>query len=159
MKILILSFLVLISSSSFSFEQGEIIKASDINQIQNNITNIQSFLKNKTLSQEYVLYSGNKYLDGSSSYTLWSSSKHKQWDRMALHVSYDNGSNPQVFEIVLGSSYSYNSNSESQTTLLTTYSGTYRRVLIDTTGIDVYNGAGGGWHLNKVIGIIDEVHP
>ena len=153
----IISLLFLLLSNNFSYAEN--ITASYINNLEQQKTNLQNELntiKNTIqgyyIQKEILLWSGNKYIDGSSTYTLWNSSKHQAWDSIRLYVSYDNGSTTEMHEIDL-TGYSYNSTALAQSTLIFKYNTVYIRINIRTTGIDVYGGSGSYWYLKKVVGI------
>lgn len=161
------------------FTPGEVLDAARLNEIvdlanQNEIDNasnavnissttglvnqVRSNLDNQYVDEVVDLWSGDLYLDGSSNYTLWSSSLHRNWDFVRVYVAYDtrsrNGSGGHCFEILCGSNYAYNQDSNGHSTLCTTYDSTYRRLCVRTDGLNVVAGNGGGWYLTKVQGVV-----
>ena len=138
-----------------SFTAGEILDSSRMNEL----VAAANELKEKTLVEEHLLHEGQKYLDASSNYTLWSADKHKEWDYVRVYVSYDpqgrQGTNGMCFEINCGPTYYYSGDASSHSTLCCTYGTTYRRLCVTTTGLNVVaSGNGTGWYLEKVIGVI-----
>jgi len=51
-----------------------------------------------TAERQVVLFEGNQYLDGSSTYSLWNESLHEDWDYVDLHIAYDSGALAVVIE-------------------------------------------------------------
>lgn len=161
-NIFILLFFIFISSFELAEAQvapGMAIEASVINSIkaqsqatQLELSQLKSLLSGKTIYQEYVLWSGNQYLDGSSIYTLWGSGEHKAWSVIELHISYDSGAVPQIVEVGIPAGYVYNGAAQSQSFLFTTHETIYRRIILRSTGIDILDGAGAGFYLRKVVG-------
>jgi hypothetical protein len=155
-----------------NFIAGEILDVAKLNSLVSQIntnesneaatntvaTNTANSLLGQKVETQVNLWSGDLYLDGSSNYNLWSSSLHQQWDLVRVYVAYDtraiNGTGGHSFEILCGSSYNFNNvDSESHSTLCTTYDTTYRRLCVTTDGLNVTAGNGGGWYLTKVVGV------
>lgn len=153
----ILSLLILFSFNLLHAQEvnsNQIIEADHINNLVIQYNELYNKISGKTITERVTLWQGNKYLNTSSTYNLWDISKHQNWDSIEIYVGFDNPSNGQKFEIILGDQYSYTSTDLKYRTLIWLHGERYRRLLIRKTGIDVYNGNDSYFTLKKVVGVI-----
>lgn len=145
---------------------GQVIEASYINNLQSELnasktelTNLKNVLRGKTILKETILWTGNYIPYGYQPHVLWDSSQHQTWDYMEFHISHDTNALPEIVKVSLGPSYVYNSSSNLQSFLYTTHHLTYRRIMIRTNGISLFNGDHSGFFLRKIVGVKTIVIP